>query len=119
MNMDKDRYYNLSFPKAYDAILGKVTRKGHQEAEMLEIVRWLTGYSDAEILKAREDNVTYGTFFMQAPSLNPGRFLITGSICGYKVQEIEDPVIRDMRCLDKMIDELVHDKPMAKILRKA
>lgn len=116
--MDKDRYYNLLFPKAYDAILGKVTRKGHSEEEFLEIMRWLTGYDEAGIRTAYDKGITYGEFLMDSPSLNPNRLLIKGNICGYKVQEIEDPVLRDMRCLDKMVDELVHGKSMDKVLRK-
>lgn len=113
--MTNEQIRKLDFTKVYEAILGKVTRKGHTEEELLEIICWLMGY-EAEDVK-RFHGLTYGDFFEQAPAWNPKRMLITGSICGEKVQEIADPFRRDMRCLDKMVDELVKGKSKDKIFR--
>ncbi len=108
----------LPLAKVYPAILGKVTRKGHTEPELQTLISWLLGYSVQQVSQwLAQPGATYGAFFEQAPALNPNRLLVTGRICGVKVEEIEDPVIRDMRCLDKMVDELVHGKAMEKILR--
>ena len=95
----------------------KVERKDRTVDELHEVITWLTGYSVEELNRVREDKVTLEEFFAQAPALNPSRSRITGSICGYKVQDIEDPLMQNIRYMDKLVDELAKGKAMEKILR--
>ncbi len=112
-----DRIRRTSVASVYVHYVAKAERKGRTRAEVDQVMRWLTGYSDAQlqaILKAKTD---FGTFFAEAPALNPHRTLITGSICGYRVEAIEDAFMRELRYLDKLVDELAKGKAMEKILR--
>jgi hypothetical protein len=115
---NRDRIFAMAFAGVYPHYVEKAKKKGRTQAEVDEIIRWLTGYT-AKALKAHLDKKTdFETFFTKAPKINPGASLITGTICGYKVQEIKDPLMRNIRYLDKLIDELAQGKPMEKILRK-
>jgi hypothetical protein len=115
--MAEHRIYRTSFASVYPHYVAKAERKGRSKAEVDAIIRWLTGYSqqglDAEIA-ARTD---FEAFFGQAPGLNPARELITGTVCGIRVETIEEPLMREIRYLDKLIDELAKGKAMEKILR--
>jgi hypothetical protein len=112
------RVYKMSFAKVYPLLVAKAEKKGRTKAEVDEVIRWLTGYSqkalDAEIGK-RSD---FETFFARAPNLNPNRTLITGTVCGVRVEEIEEPLMREVRYLDKLVDELAKGRKMDKILRR-
>ena len=115
--MSNEKVFQMDFGKIYDSLLNKATRKGRTKSEVDEIICWLTGY-DAEALEAaRLSPVCYGDFFRNAPMPNPNRTLIKGVVCGIRVEEIEDPLMREIRYLDKLIDELAKGKPMEKILR--
>jgi hypothetical protein len=114
---DKHRVFGMSMASVYPLYVAKAEKKGRSKAEVDEILRWLTGYSqkslDAELAK----KTTLEDFFDQAPALNPARALITGVVCGVRVEAIEDPMMREIRYLDKLIDELAKGKAMEKILR--
>ena len=114
----KQRIYNLSFARVYPEYVAKAERKGRTKAEVDEIIRWLTGYSQKELEAQLEKQTNIETFLDQAPELNPLRSLIKGVICGIRVEHIEDPIMQDIRYLDKLIDELAKGKAMEKILRK-
>lgn len=116
--MDKERIYKLLFSTVYPLYLRKVERKGHTKEELDTIIYWLTGYNEKTLQKQIDKNSDFQTFFEEAPQLNPNASKITGVICGYRVEEIEDPVIQKMRYLDKLVDELANGKAMEKILRK-
>lgn len=116
--MIKHRIYTMSFARVYPAYIAKVERKGHTKAEVDEIIRWLTGYTQKGLETQLEKQTDIETFLTKAPQLNPSRVLITGIICGIRVEEIKDPVMREIRYLDKLIDELAKGKAMEKILRK-
>lgn len=112
------RIYTTSVASVYPHYVTKAEKKGRTKAEVDEIFRWLTGYSQTELearLKARTD---FETFFAEAPRLNPARSAIKGVICGVRIEEIEEPMMREIRYLDKLIDELAKGKTMEKILRK-
>ncbi|WP_137871012.1 DUF2200 domain-containing protein [Sphingopyxis sp. 2PD] len=115
--MTKHRIFSISVASVYPHYIAKAEKKGRTKAEVDEIIRWLTGYSQ----KALESELAKGTnfedFFARAPRLNPARELITGVICGIRVEAIEDPLMRELRYLDKLIDELARGKAMEKILR--
>jgi len=116
--MAPHRIFSVSVAGVYPAYLAKAERKGRTKAEVDEIIRWLTGHSQASL----DDHLAKGTnlqdFFAQAPALNPARLMITGTVCGVRVEEVEDPTMREIRYLDKLIDELAKGKPMEKILRR-
>jgi hypothetical protein len=115
--MTTHRIYRTSFASVYPHYVAKAEKKGRTKSEVDEIIRWLTGYG-AEELQARLDRQTdFETFFANAPSPNPARASITGLVCGVRVEEIEEPVMREIRYLDKLIDELARGKAMDKILR--
>ena len=105
--------YEMDFSKVYHCLVAKAERKGRTRAEVDECIRWLTGYVRMDIL----EGLTYGQFLSMAPAWNPRAEMITGSICGVRVETIEDPLARKMRQLDKLIDELAKGKPMEKVLR--
>lgn len=112
-----ERVRRMSVAGVYPHYISKAEKKGRTKAEVDEIIRWLTGYSQGELEDQLEQRASFEDFFAQAPQLNPARSLITGMICGYRVEEIEDPLMRDIRYLDKLIDELAKGKKMEKILR--
>jgi hypothetical protein len=116
--MDKARIYALIFSSVYPLYIKKAERKGRTKAEVDEIIFWLTGYNEKTLQKQIDKKNTFENFFAEAPHFNPNASKITGVICGYRVEEIEDEVIRKMRYLDKLIDELAKGRPMEKILRK-
>ena len=111
--MPRTSIFDLPFPRVYDALVKKAEKKGRTKADVDEITRWLTGYSDLEELYSK----TYGEFIAGAPLWNPRSEYITGKICGVQVETIEDPVIKKVRQLDKLGDELAKGKPMEKIKR--
>lgn len=116
--MDKNRIYRIVFASVYPLYIQKAERKGRNKEDVDTIIFWLTGYN-AETMQAQIDKRSdFETFFAEAPALNPNVSKITGLICGYRVEEIEDPVIQQMRYLDKLIDELAKGKAMEKILRR-
>ena len=110
--------FSMSFAKIYPLLVQKAKRKGRTQSEVDEVVFWLTGY-DAEGLKSQLDkNVDLATFYAEAPRMNPNRDLIKGVVCGVRVEAIEDPLMKQIRQLDKLVDELAKGNPMEKILRK-
>jgi hypothetical protein len=111
------RIYTTSFGSVYPLYVAKAEKKGRTRAEVDTIIRWLTGYSDAELNRVAKDGTDFERFFGDAPRLNSARTLITGTVCGVKVQEVEEPLMREIRYLDKLIDELAKGRPMEKILR--
>lgn len=115
--MTKHRIYTTSVASVYPHYVNKAERKGRTKLEVDEIMIWLTGYSQEELESHLEKKTDFETFFAEA-KLNPLRSLITGVVCGVKVQEIEEPTMREIRYLDKLIDELAKGKAMEKILRK-
>lgn len=114
----KHRIYTMSVASVYPHYVAKAEKKGRTLEEVDEIIRWLTGYSQQEVEAHLERKTNFETFFAEAPHMNPARSLITGVICGVRLEEIEDPLMREIRYLDKLIDELSRGKPMEKILRK-
>lgn len=115
--MAKHRIYSISFASVYPHYIAKVEKKGRTKAEVDEIISWLMGYDAAGLATVLENRTDIETFVTQAPRLNPNRALIKGLICGIRVEEIEEPVMREIRYLDKLIDELAKGKAMEKILR--
>jgi hypothetical protein len=116
--MHPHRIYKIIFASVYPLYIKKAERKGRAQEEVDTVIFWLTGY-DHETMQAQIDKRSdFETFFAEAPALNPNASKITGVICGYRVEEIEDPVIQKMRYLDKLIDELAKGKKMEKILRE-
>ncbi len=116
--MSKHRIYTTSFASVYPHYVTKAEKKGRTKSEVDEIVRWLTGYSQEELKEILENGTDFETFFAEAPQMNPSRDLIKGVVCGVRVEEIEEPTMREIRYLDKLIDELAKRKAMEKILRK-
>jgi len=108
----------MSVAKIYPLLVAKAEKKGRTKAEVDEIICWLTGYSQEELEAQLEKQIAYETFFMEAPKLNPARVLIKGVVCGVRVENIEEPIMKEIRYLDKLIDELAKGKAMDKILRK-
>ena len=111
------RIYTTSFGSVYPHYVNKAERKDRTKAEVDEIIRWLTGYGQDGLERVIEDGTDFETFFEKAPKLNPDRELIKGVVCGIRVEEIEEPLMREIRYLDKLIDELARGKKMEKILR--
>lgn len=116
--MKNERVYKLLFSSVYPLYIQKAEKKGRTKEELDTIIKWLTGYSDKQLQEQIEEKVDFETFFAEAPELNPNASKITGVICGYRVEEIEDPLIQKIRYLDKLIDELAKGKKMEKILRE-
>jgi hypothetical protein len=114
----KHRIYSMSFASVYPHYLTKARKKGRTKAEVDEIIRWLMGYSQKQLDAQLEKKTDVETFVAKAPRLNPSRALIKGVICGVRVEEIEEPTMREIRYLDKLIDELAKGRLMEKILRK-
>jgi len=116
--MDNTRVYKMSFATVYPLYLNKAQRKGRTKEEVDEIICWLTGYTQKALQQQIDRKNDFETFFAQAPQLNPNVSKITGVICGYRVEEIEDKLMQKVRYMDKLIDELAKGKAMEKILRK-
>ena len=112
-----DRIRRTSVASVHVHYVAKAERKGRTRAEVDEVIRWLTGYSQGQLETLLEAKTDFETFFAEAPAMNPNRFLITGMICGYRVEEIEDPFMREVRHMDKLVDEVSKGKAMEKVLR--
>ena len=117
--MAKHRIYTISFASVYPHYVTKAQKKGRTQAEVDEIIRWLTGYSQDDLATILQDGTDIETFVAKAPKPNPARSLIKGVICGIRVEDIEETTMREIRYLDKLIDELARGKAMEKILRTA
>lgn len=115
--MSSERIFKMSFAGVYPHYVTKAEKKGRTQDEVDEVVRWLTGYTKAGLAKQIEKRTSFREFFEKAPKFNPNASLITGVICGYRVEEIEDPLMQKIRYLDKLVDELAKGKKMEKILR--
>ena len=107
----------MSFAKLYPLLINKAVKKGRTREDVDQVTTWLTGYSAEDIARLEQSDTSYGDFFRNAPAMNPSRTLITGKVCGIQVEAIEDPLMREIRYLDKLVDELAKGKPMAQILR--
>ena len=116
--MDNNKVYSMSFAKVYTLLIAKIEKKGRTRDEIDQITCWLTGYKKEELDNFLLSDMAYGDFFLNAPELNPNRKLITGKICGISVEKIEEPLMQEIRYLDKLVDELAKGKAMEKILRK-
>jgi len=114
----KHRIYTTSFASVYPHYVAKAEKKGRTKAEVDEIIRWLTGYTQKQLESQLKKATDFETFFADAPKLNPSRKLITGVVCGIRVEEIKEKTMREIRYLDKLIDELARGRAMEKILRK-
>ncbi|MFA5568525.1 MAG: DUF2200 domain-containing protein [Trueperaceae bacterium] len=114
----KHRIYTTSFASVYPHYVAKAEKKGRTKAEVDEIIRWLTGYDQDALEAILADTTDFETFFAQAPRPNPARSLITGVVCGVRVEDIEEPTMREIRYLDKLIDELARGKQLGKVLRE-
>ncbi|HMY51708.1 MAG TPA: DUF2200 domain-containing protein [Candidatus Obscuribacter sp.] len=117
--MPKHRIYTMSFASVYPLYVAKAERKGRSKAEVDEIIRWLTGYSQQGLEEHLAKQTDFETFLEKAPQMNPARVLIKGVVCGVRVEEIEEPTMKEIRYLDKLIDELAKGKTMEKILRSS
>ena len=115
--MTNEEIYGMLFTKVFPMLIAKAERKGRKKEEVYEITEWLTGYSEDNIDNALASEMTYGEFFLNAPALNPNRKLIKGVICGIRVEDIEEPLMQEIRYLDKLVDELAKGKSMEKIKR--
>ena len=115
--MPKHRIYSISFASVYPHYIAKAEKKGRTKADVDQIITWLTGYRQAELAAHLKDRTDFETFFAEAPRLNPLRSLIKGVVCGVRIEEIEEPTMREIRYLDKLVDELARGKAMEKILR--
>lgn len=116
--MTSHRIFAMKFAGVYPLYVQKAERKGRTRDEVDQVICWLTGYSRAELEQQIEQGNDFETFFVQAPAMNPKSALITGVVCGVRVEAIEDPLMQKIRYLDKLIDELARGRPMEKILRK-
>jgi hypothetical protein len=116
--MDNSRIYKMSFAGVYPLYIKKAEKKGRKKEEVDQIIFWLTGYDQRTLDEQIRKKVDFETFFAEAPQINPNASKIAGVICGYRVEEIEDKLVQQVRYLDKLIDELAKGKPMEKVLRK-
>jgi len=115
--MNQQKVYAMPFSKVYPLLVAKAEKKGRTQAEVDEIIAWLTGYNKEQLEAQLNHDTDYETFFNDAPGLNPLRKLISGVVCGIRVEEIAEPLMQEIRYLDKLIDELAKGKAMSKILR--
>ena len=115
--MSNEKVYQMDFFRVYQLLVDKAVRKGRTRDEVDEVIRWLTGYDQAQLDGLLQKPVSYGDFFRGAPHPNEKRSLIKGVVCGVKVEEIEEPLMREIRYLDKLVDELARGKAMEKVLR--
>jgi len=116
--MPKHHIFTMAFAKVYPLYVQKAQRKNRTKEEVDQIIRWLTGYDQAGLQRQIEQENDFATFFAQAPAMNPDASLITGVVCGVRVEEVDDPLMRKIRYLDKLIDELAKGRKIEKILRK-
>lgn len=116
--MDNTRVYKMSFASVYPHYVTKVEKKGRTVEELHEVIFWLTGYDKQTLQHHITNKTNFEDFFAQAPQLNPNAPKITGVICGYRIEDIEDPLMKKVRYLDKLVDEIAKGRPMEKILRK-
>lgn len=116
--MANEKIYGMPFGKLYPMLIAKAEKKGRTRAEVDEVTAWLTGYSRERLEELMESDITYGDFFLQAPALNPNRRLIKGVVCGVRVEDIQEPLMQEIRYLDKLVDELAKGKAMEKILHR-
>ncbi len=115
--MPQHRIFTTPFSRLYPLYVAKAERKGRTRAEVDAIILWLTGLTQAQLVAVLEAEIDFETFFAQAPALNPARALVKGVVCGVRVEEVADPLMREIRYLDKLVDELAKGRPMEKILR--
>ena len=115
--MGDHKVFQMSFLKVYGLLVSKAEKKGRAKAEVDTVTRWLTGYTQPEMDSLLASDITYGDFFRQAPRPNPDQVLIRGVVCGVRVEEVADPLMREARYLDKLVDELAKGKPLEQILR--
>ena len=108
----------MAFAKLYPLLVNKAAKKGRTRAEVDQVAVWLTGYTPEDLARLEQSDATYADFFRSAPAMNPHRARITGKVCGVRVEEIGDPLMRDIRYLDKLVDELAKGRPMEQILRR-
>lgn len=113
----RQRIYAMSFGKVYPLYVLKAEKKGRTKKEVDKVIRWLTGYTDKSLAATIKKDTNFEAFFSEAPKLNPARRLVTGVICGVRVEDIKDPVVQNVRYLDKLVDELAKGRTMEKILR--
>lgn len=118
LKMKNNKVFSMSFASVYPHYISKAERKGRTKVEVDEIIFWLTGYQQEDLKKILDNKIDFATFFNEAPQINTNAVKITGVICGYRVENIEDPLMQKIRYLDKLIDELSKGKTMDKILRK-
>lgn len=111
------RVYAMTFAKVYPLYIAKAEKKGRTKEEVDEVIRWLTGYTPSALKAQIKKEVNFEVFFKNAPKPHPSRTLITGMVCGVRVEEVEDPIMREVRYLDKLVDELAKGRPMEKIKR--
>ena len=116
--MDNSRIFKMAFASVYPHYVAKAEKKGRTQAELHAVIHWLTGYDEKTLQQQIDSKVDFETFFAQAPRMNPNVSKITGVICGYRVEQIEDKLMQKIRYLDKLVDELAKGRPMEKILRK-
>lgn len=116
--MKNEKIYAMSFAKVYPMLIAKAEKKDRTKDEVLEVTSWLTGYNSKQIEELLDSDISYGDFFLRAPNLNPNRKKITGTVCGVRVENIEEPLMQEIRYLDKLVDELAKGKAMEKLLRK-
>ncbi len=117
-SMNNERVFRMAFASVYPHYVTKVEKKGRTKEELHSVIRWLTGYDEKGLAKVIADKTDFETFFAKAPRMHPNAHLITGMICGYRIEEIEDPIMRQVRYLDKLVDELAKGRAMEKIQRK-
>lgn len=115
--MSAEKVFGMSYAKVFPLLIAKAERKGRSREEVLAVTGWLTGYSAADLEAMLSADLTYGDFLRRAPAMHPNRVKITGSVCGVKLAEIDDPLMLELRRLDKLVDELAKGWPMEKILR--
>ena len=116
--MGQERVFQMPLSKIYPLLAAKAEKKGRSREEVDAVIQWLTGYTPAQLHRLLETGITYAAFFQHAPQMHPGRRQIRGTVCGVRVEEVQDPLLRDMRYLDKLIDELSRGKPLESILRR-
>ena len=117
--METNKVYQMPLAKVYPLLVAKAERKGRTESEVRQIVQWLTGYTSGQLTAMLATDITYDDFFRNAPQPNPDRLLIKGTVCGIRVEDIAEPLMREIRYLDKLVDELAKGKSMDKILRNS
>lgn len=116
--MENEKVFAMPFAKVYPLLIAKAERKGRSRDEVFAVTSWLTGYTREQLLERLDSPVSYGDFFREAPARNPNRVRLKGSVCGVRLDAVEDPLLREIRYLDKLVDELAKGKPLDQILGK-